>query len=346
MVNTQDIQAPTRLEHHRVILPIGQGGLDVEKIGDTVAVFDCGSTSLKSVKTYIDMLYDLIDSHTINYLFISHFDNDHVNALTYLLQKMQVKEIFVPKVNGNYERFYNFLTDYAYNSIMDLIRPLVRNDELILHEVDYNDNNDIYYKDHIWEWKCRSLLRDEDLKIWERGFTDHNIDIASLDDAKYVDAHKTEINACIRDIFDSKGPNTKGLVMCSRACSEVPVKQVLVSQDNNEHTNLHNTETKCFYVGDADLMYAATVKDIYNWFELPQDELLLMQIPHHGSRYNSDASLERLFPAKYYFYHDKDDERIRKNNLYPILTSKNKLLHVHTGCEDIICNLTVLFSLV
>ncbi len=94
--------------------PIGQGifsaqivgyrdGSDVRIKNKYVCVYDCGSipngknaTGHKKLKIYVDELYE-ISGGVIHTLFISHFDDDHVNGLKYIFSKgFDVKKIIIP----------------------------------------------------------------------------------------------------------------------------------------------------------------------------------------------------------------------------------------------------------
>lgn len=80
------------MKFKRVLHPVGQGAFitedfsnEEEGYGSTI-VYDCGSISSKEI------LYREIDQFkqehtTFNVLFISHFDNDHINGLRRLLEK-------------------------------------------------------------------------------------------------------------------------------------------------------------------------------------------------------------------------------------------------------------------
>ena len=71
----------------RIFHPVGQGAFYSERhtIGNENfnIVYDCGSLSSK-----IDsVVQDFADQNEIDVLFISHFDQDHVNKIKLLLQK-------------------------------------------------------------------------------------------------------------------------------------------------------------------------------------------------------------------------------------------------------------------
>lgn len=94
----------------RTLHPIGQGAFYTEKFEydgqQCNVVFDCGGTSSvieERVKKYCKRLSreQKVELPTIDAVFISHFDNDHVNGLKTLLNKAEVKCIFLPLLNDD-----------------------------------------------------------------------------------------------------------------------------------------------------------------------------------------------------------------------------------------------------
>ncbi len=88
---------------HRRFLPIGQGAFYWEQFcnhrsendNQINVVYDCGSLSGNSLlHKQIDDCFD--PGEKIHAVFLSHFDEDHVNGLEYLLRHTQVEHIFFP----------------------------------------------------------------------------------------------------------------------------------------------------------------------------------------------------------------------------------------------------------
>ena len=90
----------------RRFLPIGQGAFYVEQFFNHIeyipegddrinVVYDCGSLSGSNLlhKQIDDCFYHCKKIHA---LFLSHFDEDHVNGLEYMLTHYQVEHIFFP----------------------------------------------------------------------------------------------------------------------------------------------------------------------------------------------------------------------------------------------------------
>ena len=84
----------------REFLPVGQGafyhesfeGLSGERIN---VIYDCGSSSgVEQVHRQFNEIFETAE--TIQAIFLSHFHEDHVNGLEYLLKHYRVKHIFFP----------------------------------------------------------------------------------------------------------------------------------------------------------------------------------------------------------------------------------------------------------
>lgn len=106
------VQGKTNYEMHilRTIHPIGQGAFYSEHILTDQfrgIVYDCGSGNSKTIsRTYIPVLKELSkrlsnnhkDKYTINLLFISHFDADHINGIRELNKIYDIKRIVLPLI--------------------------------------------------------------------------------------------------------------------------------------------------------------------------------------------------------------------------------------------------------
>lgn len=129
----------------RVIHPVGQGAFYTERIEYEDCtyniVYDCGSGNRKKtpkrLERQIASYYKKED--VIDILFISHFDNDHINGINELKKHTSmIRSIIVPLIeqddfwfysieNNEFERFYNSLTELA-NSVYK-IKPAGEDDK-------------------------------------------------------------------------------------------------------------------------------------------------------------------------------------------------------------------------
>ncbi|MCI8328618.1 MAG: MBL fold metallo-hydrolase [Oscillibacter sp.] len=92
----------------REFLPIGQGAFYTEQFhytsGGATVLYDCGSsTSVRLVEQMIRQRFE--PGEDIAGVFISHFDDDHTNAIPYLLQYCRVKNLFFPLLTNESREF-------------------------------------------------------------------------------------------------------------------------------------------------------------------------------------------------------------------------------------------------
>lgn len=81
----------------RTFFPVGDGIFCLELFENRHAiVYDCGSTSKVRVECHVSKLADRNDIDVIEYVFISHFHEDHVNGLPTLLEKFDVRHVVMP----------------------------------------------------------------------------------------------------------------------------------------------------------------------------------------------------------------------------------------------------------
>ena len=111
------------MEIIRTFHPIGQGGFYTESFDDfpnkPMVVFDCGGSSSESIRDYIDESFPINPKATIEAVFISHLHDDHINGLQHLIDRANVKKIFLPQFNSNQlfdTIFYNAARGNKYSN--------------------------------------------------------------------------------------------------------------------------------------------------------------------------------------------------------------------------------------
>lgn len=78
----------------RTLFPVGNGIFCLERFENRHAVvYDCGSTSKKRIEHRVSELADRNDIDVIDYVFISHLHEDHVNGLPTLLEIFDVRRV-------------------------------------------------------------------------------------------------------------------------------------------------------------------------------------------------------------------------------------------------------------
>ncbi len=338
---------------NRFLFPVGHGGFAAEAIEDKyLAVIDCGSDVCPTrVSMYIDALKNR-GFKCVDRLFVTHFDNDHVNCIKELINKVGVREVVIPFIPYDMRYVYNIFTKGAYLELLGLFnnhdnrisRENNQGNEIELSEINEEKSFSPISTYDIWEWNVKCLLTGQDWTDLRNKFVSKSLDIDKLTSSKYPDyleQYKKTINACFKSVFGGTGPNTKGLIVLSQKCKNVNTDKCMITHGCSQ--SLSATNTGCLYTGDAKLKgsFGYEVKSFVKQHLRYEEKMLLTQIPHHGSKYNSDKEFATLFDSEYYFYCDNTDNRLRGNKqLYDLVT--NKILDVRDCCMDLIWNQIVL----
>ena len=109
---------PCNVLLQRTLHPVGQGGFYTEQffVEDTkfpdsklyTVVYDCGSMPVANVENAIDLTFH--KGYLIDALFISHFDNDHINGLRKLRQRgIKLRYLVLPLLT-NTQKILAFLS--------------------------------------------------------------------------------------------------------------------------------------------------------------------------------------------------------------------------------------------
>lgn len=369
--------------NYRVLCPVGHGGFDVEYIDETTVVFDCGSCPMANVNNCIIHYKEHLDRFgqplCIDYLFLSHFDQDHVNGLEMLSKHFKIRNIIVPYIPKKYRVLYNCVTNYAVSSFYQLLNSgnlagvkLLGTNPQSLSRRNYQS---VKSKNQKWEWVYKSLFspdqwqrlknelckmgisvdnsavavdddekgflkdfsHDFDQDLWdnaieeiqesfgtnehckttseEEGICVEDFDIDSYHgDVKLTKEQMGKINGIIGSLFGgSFAKNENGLLMLSKKLSS-NVETFLFTPFYEDKISLDfPTElSACIYTGDMkfDVKSCPTILD---FLRIANEQLLLFQIPHHGSSHSISSCYLRTFPSELFFWHDKDYDRINKN---------------------------------
>ncbi|MDD4972050.1 MAG: hypothetical protein PHT07_21700 [Paludibacter sp.] len=123
----------------RIFHPIGQGAFYSERHDGFNIVYDCGELyRSKRSERLVDNSFNLGES--IDILFISHFDADHVNRISYL-RKFNIKKVIMPALHNDEKVFLN----HFYQSIgRNEIIPIFENPKSFFGDdtdiIEVNDN--------------------------------------------------------------------------------------------------------------------------------------------------------------------------------------------------------------
>jgi len=313
------------MHFQRNIYPVGKGGFASETIEDFTIIFDCGSSTCQDrVLFYIDELAKQI--RKVDCLFISHFDKDHVNSIEKLLKTIQVQRVVVPAIQGNMKIVYNEITEGAYNQVMQLFSSENRQVEELSGQSVYSGNN------LKWEWTAKNMMDTADWILFEAELQNKGIDTGKLQDAQYVGSNKQTLKDCYSKVFKGSTINEKGLIVLSQKVNAV-IESNKLKVGNQPSTD--EEYSGCLYTGDAKLSRSNRGGiDYYGRLQgflkssQREDSLLLCQIPHHGSQYNSGNDFPNLVKSDYFFVCDRSEARFKSNPLSNQFNQGSNLFYV------------------
>lgn len=323
------------LEHDRLILPVGQGGFAFEHIGDTSVIFDCGSLSSQpKVNMYIDALV-AHGIRTINYLFISHFDRDHVNGIRYLLASgIHVQRAIMSYIPNDFRAAFNVVTGGTYDEMMSVLRE----GDCAIDPIGAENEVHRFHEKDLWEWIARSMMQPGDFSDLENALLAEHLDKDKLNDADYLKDHTAEVNKAFKNAFgkrmsNSNATNAMGLIMLSQRTRQAELLDTRISRYGIKD------RTGCLYVGDSNISTQKKVA-ITNLFirqYISEYHLLLMQLPHHGSKSNIHPTLHKQIAAEFFYVNDLNYQRIIQSpSLFFDLDSFGRLALVGENESDIL----------
>lgn len=318
----------------RTIQPVGQGGFYTEMFQfddkESLYVYDCGSATAGEPERTIQSA--IPDGTDIETLFISHFDKDHVNGIKELVSHRTIKKVVLPQID-KYHWFYiltnamdnggtphpNLLTDLQ-NVIKDSaiiqVAPFNEDEPYFEPHVYDEESNpqghpimsgDIFQINSIWEYIPVNTASRQQINKLENGILPifqrelpalQNLD--SLPDqevANIISRHTSEINEVYKQIF--KNSNKASMCLYSGGASTY---HFLIRECHSHcwcprcyhNPHFYHYEA-CLYTGDADLTTRKLTNAITNLLGGRTERIATIQLPHHGSKYNSDVeSMDRI----------------------------------------------------
>ncbi|GBU24180.1 hypothetical protein R83H12_00808 [Fibrobacteria bacterium R8-3-H12] len=292
--------------------PVGQGGLHFGIIGKSAYIYDCGCIGGKNVyEKYIDEIADLLEHVSEFYIFISHLHLDHCNGLNYLLKKIKSKlkpKIYIPAITdaekiyllltstieeeAEYPSYYNLVVNNTLGDIREVATPLSEKDleawpkkiekdsmsffDWILYPFIKNGNS---YKTLIDNDFINSYKKENSIDL-----NKPNIVIEYLKDYKNLVKLKT---AYEKHVGKHKFHNTmlclySGLNFTrnhSRICSKHHLCKLFMLFPHGSDCYF----TGWLHTGDINLEEEDTKNKFKEHFKDYLPNVMVMQIPHHGS---------------------------------------------------------------
>ena len=338
----------------RTFHSVGQGAFYSEVFHngkDSTIVYDCGTSS--DLNILINEIRNTFQrNHIIDALFISHFHNDHVNGLDFLLDYCNVKRIFLPLLT-NEDKIYSLIDNYyngndGDNKILLDTREFVRERAHLIFidsyeskdKYHYVDNYDIYlYDDELinnqtitsgrrlyfrdipdWLFVPFNFRHDERSKRLKNELKKMNITFTEIEDFINCWNNEDDKDRIIEAYKKIPGDfNTNSLTLYSGPINanefDVFFHEGNLSRLFYPYHFFGMYRPGCLYLGD----YDANGRNMWNGIETEYnfiwDNIGMIQLPHHGSKHNYNRRL------------------IRKNRaIFTIISagSNNKYRHPHT----------------
>jgi hypothetical protein len=302
----------------RVLHPVGQGAFFTEQFVDASGkvvhnvVYDCGSfTSLPNLVEY-EIRNTFEKNAHIDLIFISHFDEDHMNGLMALQNQTKIDKDTKVIIPFRYP-YLLMVMDEDYPMLARFVMRMfnigtqvvgidedvddIRSGEPI--DIDRLDGNitlggkNVIRLDKVLWYYYPFMLSDQN--SLQKVFEGKLKGLVNLDDPNEILTKRKELRDIYKTIGKTKGGvtriNVNALFMLSFPAVDVAYNTNIWYQINLKG----NVAPTCFYTGDSNLKgngYDEVKKMVTEILEIYSKgtKVSMMQVPHHGS--------DKCFPEK------------------------------------------------
>jgi len=324
----------------RTFLPVGQGACYLEQFrcgGSRFTImYDCGSiTPLGQIDNLLPQY--LPKGTHVDALFISHFDNDHVNGLPFVLQEYKVRNLFLPLIT---EDECSLLRLY-FTVFSSSQKEKAVFDQLLTGSYQRNDLSVFYVRPRRYENE-NAFIRDGDLQTVSSGenvsgrifrqavpqeapcsweFVPFN-----FQQQNRIGALREELfrlfgqNLSLQEVMDSVKRNKDYVANIKEAYKSISGNLnenslVLFSGSVDETLRQRyecpclgandcpvfpfSTPSGCLYMGDYNAKGTAQWNELDRAFKQYWNRIGCLQIPHHGSKHNYNKKLTNNYPCYY-----------------------------------------------
>lgn len=314
----------------RTFYPVGQGAFYRETFiyDDNQRfniVYDCGTlSSIKSseknqkTKNKIDdvILNSFQQNEEIDILFISHFDEDHVNKIALLAQEFHIKKVVMPLVEQTHKEFllriyqeleqticFNILNNpqnfFGENTQIILVEPAIDNNDDDINEIhiDAIQNNTIksatsLYKTFPtfkWHYITYNYQFNKRSKEFQQLLQQQNIDLDNLNLAK---SNERKIIKQIYQQVEGNINDNSMLVFSTIIDDSFTLDQRFLMGNQNPYFG-------CLYCGDVTLNNLNTEPNFWRIAKLFQF-IGTIQVAHHGSKNSFHIDFFKKIINKHY----------------------------------------------
>ncbi len=265
---------------------VGQGLFISEHFRNHAIVFDCGGENQHLPRWVIN---SKLVGKTIDLLFISHYDRDHINGIFDLLEKCDVKSVVLPLVS-DFSRFISFdsypgrknsrIKDFYENPVkyIENTYPSTR-----CHYQEGYNNEDNIQSDTIYTLQqlpniipSGSIITTPETDWIMKPF--HRKFMTPRQENLFLTNLGIDPNDGFSVILE-KWPNIKGKI--KKALINAGVVTLNDINDYSMTLYSQNKESRALFLGDFNAKsYCKELKDEYKSY---WNDITSLQVPHHGS---------------------------------------------------------------
>lgn len=321
----------TRKVMTRTFHSVGQGALYSEKFKNFTMIYDCGSSSKKS-RIEDELKSFKVKNNVINSVFISHFHNDHINGLKFLIDNFTIKYLFLPLLT-EFEKILWVLENAIHETMDDFIEGIILDPEENIkgsstpriirispnngneNEVSFDENQDLppnikeinsgtklLINSNNWmfvPFHFRNNKRTECfITKLKKEYTDIDTKkaIEFVKDKKKFNKIKKSYKNFEKEIDGSL--NSTSLVLYSGpSINQKSLKFISYVSFRNLFLGCFTGNAGCIYFGDYEANGESEWYDFNSYFYQYWDNLGSVQIPHHGSVKNYRKEINEKKPV-------------------------------------------------
>lgn len=282
----------------RTFFSVGQALFCREKVNNRTIIYDCGGQTVAIVYRVINAEYPGGNTSVIDALYISHYDNDHINGVFHLLNKCQVNHLFLPMVSSLSKML--LFVGQRYSSQM---RAFYADPKAFVQQ--YSGGTQVHYVSNSTGRTVQvnepidiemmggldipsvSLLRFQDNPDWVYVPFNRKL-MTTQEETAFLQAIGLSVTASFNEILKEWRKCHLALKRIVGQLGIVDIKKI-----NDYSMTLYsgsiNQRNACLFLGDYNAKdYIHELKDAYSalW-----PNIRVIQVPHHGSSKNYHCGL-------------------------------------------------------
>jgi len=298
-------------------------------------IYDCGSSSNRlSLRNEIDSFSS--ERKVVDILFISHFDNDHINGIKYMKdQNFKFKNVIIPLINSK-DKFIYILKNIGDEDCLALIRnpQSFFGDQTRIIKVSSDSNGqsnrnesidinvDESNENHLDE---TTIKNNQAISISNRiskafwFYIPFNYCEKQREESLRNELNKLE-NKEINEFINS--PNIEAIINLSKNINNIYKKVCETNSSNNASMIIFSglyialrtfvlafyghcyfsMDEACLYCGDIGLNQKNIIDDITGKLGFSCNHIGLIQVPHHGSKASFSDDIYKINTRCDYFF--------------------------------------------